>query len=170
MSCVTKYKAARLFLASPFIFFPLWLCWWYQESPKRNYHLNKTKENNWATEFHRTTFYLVLCCHHGDSKWKGARNILCVCVCVHVKANPYLPVNRTLIALALQLVDFHSKENFGINKDGIFKVLKCVIICEFQLEKFTLAWQKKRESEGKREEMASAERRDQAGWMWLLTL
>lgn len=70
---------------------------------------------------------------------RGKKYLVCVCVCVHVKANPYLPVNRTLIALALQLVDFHSKENFGINKDGIFKVLKCVIICEFQLEKFTLA-------------------------------
>lgn len=62
----------------------------------------------------------------------------CTCVCVCVRARPYLLVNRMLIALALQLVDFHSKENFGINKDGIFNVLKCVIICEFQLEKFTL--------------------------------
>lgn len=39
-----------------------------------------------------------------------------------------LPVNTTLIALALQLGDFQSKENFGVNKEGIFKVLKCVII------------------------------------------
>lgn len=129
-----------------FHFFP---CWWYQESPTRNYYLNKTKENNWATEFHQTAFYLLLCCLHGDSKWKGTRNIICpVCahVCVYVSvrvcACPYLPVNRTLIALALQLVDFHSKENVGINKDGIFKVLKCVIICEFELEKFALVWKK----------------------------
>lgn len=63
---------------------------------------------------------------------------VCVGVCTCVRARPYLPVNRTLIALALQLVDFHSKENSGINKDGIFKVLKCAIICEFQLEKFAL--------------------------------
>lgn len=54
---------------------------------------------------------------------------VCTCACVC----PSLPVNRTLIALALQLVDFHSKENFGINKDSIFKVLQCVI-CEFQLK------------------------------------
>lgn len=99
------------------------LCWWYQVSLKRNYHLNKTKENNWTTGFHQTTFYLVLCCHHGDSK--GARNIYCLCACVRACVSAcmcYLPVNRTLIALALQLVDFHSKENFGINKDGTFKV------------------------------------------------
>lgn len=55
---------------------------------------------------------------------------VCTCACVC----PSLPVNRALIALALQLVDFHSNENFGINKDSIFKVLQCVIICEFQLK------------------------------------
>lgn len=52
-----------------------------------------------------------------------------VCMCVSV------PVNSTLIALALQLGDFQSEENFGINKKDISKVSKCVIICAFQSEK-----------------------------------
>lgn len=105
---------------------------WHQESPKRNYLLNKTKENNWATEFHQTKFYLIFAAiTEGANHEKGQEmSSVCTCACMC----PSLSVNRTLIALALQLGDFHSKENFGINKDGIFKVLQCVIICEFQLK------------------------------------
>lgn len=39
-----------------------------------------------------------------------------------------LPVNSTLIALALQLGDLQSEGNFGINKKDITKVSECVII------------------------------------------
>lgn len=45
-----------------------------------------------------------------------------------------LPVNSTLIALALQLGDLQSEGNFGINKKDITKVSECVIICAFQSE------------------------------------
>lgn len=55
---------------------------------------------------------------------------VCVCVCVS------LPVNRALIALALQLGDFQSKKNSGINNEGILKVLKCVIILRISIETF----------------------------------
>lgn len=47
-----------------------------------------------------------------------------LCVCTDMCATS--SVNRTLIALALQLGDFQSEKNSGINQQGI-RVLKCVI-------------------------------------------
>lgn len=94
---------------------------------------------------------------------------VCFCACVSVHVCPHLPVNRTLIALALQLVDFHSKENFGINKDEHIQSLE-VCYLWISIGKIHISMTEKKESEGKREEMASAYRRDQAGWMWLFTL
>lgn len=85
-----------------------------------------------------------------------ARNVFSppLCVCVSVCMCVSLPVNTTLIALALQLGDFQSKENFGVNKEGIFKVLKCVIILCISTEKA-----------GRQEDCA-----DQVGQMKLFTL
>lgn len=86
---------------------------------------------------HFTSFCAAIIETANDEKGQEMSSVsLCVRVCdrASVRVCPSFPVNRTLIALALQLGDFHSTENFGINKDGIFKVLKCVIICEFQLK------------------------------------
>lgn len=147
MSSVTKYKVARVFLASPFIFSPA-------DGTKKAQRgiiiwtkLKKIIGQLNSIRLHFTFFcaaFMEIANEKGQeiSSVRCARTRVCVYVSVRVCACPYLPVNRTLIALALQLVDFHSKENVGINKDGIFKVLKCVIICEFELEKFALVWKK----------------------------
>ena len=97
---------------------------------------------------------------------KGEK-LLCVCVCVCVS----LPVNRALIALALQLGDFQSKKNSGINNEGILKVLKCVIILCISIETFFAQNWHDRKSEAENEHKETAETEiqedctDQAGQM-----
>lgn len=104
-------KAARV-PAFSFHFYPLSMV-----CPKKNYDLNKTKENNWATGFHQTIFCAAIMETANNEKGQDM-SPFCVCLCV--APCPFLPVKRTLIALALQLGDFHFEENFGFDKDSIF--------------------------------------------------
>lgn len=91
--------------------------------------------NKWAIGFTQIPYPLILCLHHAGKQMMKRLEMFSVLLHVSVCMCVSVPVNSTLIALALQLGDFQSEENFGINKKDISKVSKCVIICAFQSEK-----------------------------------
>lgn len=95
----------------------------------------KRKQNKWPIESSLVLYPLILCLHHTKQQLIKRQETFSVLSCVSVHTCVSVSVNTTLIALALQLADFKSKENFGVNNGHISKVLKGVIILCIPTEK-----------------------------------